>query len=86
MGKREPKAYQVFLPGDDFCLLVFAMTIGKAKSHATTTQLDEFEFVNLRALRRPEMDCYAEGEKPYIVWSNDDLPPGVPSFYEENNA
>jgi len=79
------KAYRVNLPGDDFCLLVFAPTRGKAKIHADRWGPREynFEFIELRAVRMSEMDKYAEGETSYIVWSNDELPDSAPMFYEE---
>ena len=78
------KAYMVY-PGSSpllsGCLLVFAETRGKAKTH---WYYDDTAFEYMNALRKPKYDFLGEGKKEsFIIESNEELPDGV-SFYDNS--
>ena len=75
------KAYMCKLHLDEeWCLLVFATTRGKAKSFMMNEFGDTFcEYTDIIAWRRPDYDQFApENEK--AIWDNEGLPDGI-EFY-----
>lgn len=62
-------------------MLVFAHTRGQAKVMTTLYWGDNFLDVGTR--RVPDYDQYADGDKPYEVPTNQDLPDGAPPFYAD---
>lgn len=84
------KAYMAYrhktVPACDGCLLVFAPTPGKAKQTFIKDWplLDYIEFCEVRVVRRPQWDEWAEGEEPYSAITNNDLHPFAPAFYDDS--
>ena len=71
-------------PGDG-CLLVFAPTRHLARSVASRNGIaDGFldEYQHIRCRRMPEFDKWYRGQA--IIETNEDLPKGAPSFYNDN--
>ena len=82
---RRLKAFKVFVPDGEWCLLVFAHTRGGAKTlfiSFTAGLTMDFEYTDIVALRRPKMDQHSSGDKPFYIDDNLGLPEGV-SFYTE---
>lgn len=77
------KAYMTFSGDREYgCLLVFAETPNKARS-LSVNYLFEWEYVDISAHRKPAYDKFVDMVGS-IVETNDDLPDGAPSFYDDN--
>ena len=56
---------------EDYCTVVFAESTGKARQKALMTSACEYaEFINIRALRTPELDKYYRGNDE-MNWNDD---------------
>ena len=56
---------------EDYCTVVFAETRGKAKVEALGTDAcEDAEYMNIRALRIPELDSFYRG-LPEMDWFNE---------------
>ena len=57
---------------DEFrCTVVFAETVGKAKSIALTTDVcEDADFCNIEVRRLPQIDCYYTDGKHEMDWCN----------------
>ena len=78
------KAYNVYPinPWENGCLLVFAHNVNQAKVMGYKSYWDcDCDYTDMRARRAKAFDQYAEGDKPYGIETNDDLPEGAEPFY-----
>jgi hypothetical protein len=66
----------------DGCLLAFAESANRARS---LTWSEFGEYLYTKAWRRPSYDQYA-GDKPDVLWSNDQLPNGAAPFFWETET
>lgn len=73
------KAYYTFIDNPmDGCVIVFAHNATQAKAHGCKAgPWSNEDYLDIRARRAPELDEYAEGDAPYCVETNDELPEGV---------
>lgn len=68
---------------DEFCILVWAETQGKAKSIACVHgPWDRYEFLALKVGRVPLFDKHAGAVSDDYAMCNDDLPDGI-EFWDE---
>ena len=67
--------------GDDWSILIWADKRSRAITLGMREGFDESEYSYWRATRRPEYDKYCDTEE--VVTTNDELPPGAPSFYND---
>lgn len=81
------RAYKVFITTvpEEGCLLAFASTRNQARylGRLFIGGLLDCDYVDLSAIRVPEYDEIAVGERPYYIATNNDLPEGAASFYSD---
>jgi hypothetical protein len=81
------KAYMVhpgILPFDPGCVLVYAISRGKAKSRVMQSGPFMFPlYTDLRAVRKPIYDKFWEYMTDDIIETNSELPCFVPAFFRE---
>ncbi len=83
------KAYFTYYGIANIGILCFAHSAGKAKSmcKANWPSLDVLEYLEIRAIRAPEMDCIANHKdgKPWSADCNGDLPYGF-SYWSRSES
>lgn len=68
--------------GDDWCVLVYAKTRGKAKRLGCS--IDGNDFTEMSAWRAKSYDKYAQGDEPYVIETNEEMPEGAEPFFNDD--
>lgn len=80
------KAWMVFCGEPyDGCLLVFAPNRNDARKIGYKKGPYDWEdYIDVRARRAQKHDADAVGDAPYIIETNNELPEGAESFYQDD--
>lgn len=78
------KSFTVTNKYHDGRCLAFATTSGQACSlvHAHFGDMLDSAYIEWTAVRQPEYDQFA-GDRPRIIATEDELPPGAPPYYQQ---
>lgn len=81
-------AYPGEYPADVGCVLVYAPTRNKARSYVFYHGPWPAEYTDIKANRRPTWDEWVDdrlgNKEPYIIETNNELPTGAPTFFDDS--
>lgn len=69
---------------DAGCLLVYAHNRNEARSFSFHYGFWDCDYIYFHAIRKPDFDQYAQGDSPYAIETNEDLPEGVMFYLDDD--